>query len=234
MTKRKAYFLLTAMNFIIYGLNGIYYSFIQQYLSSCQPPIAAGYLLSVGPAVTMISPFFWGIKADKAKYKNTVMLITVIGGALSLCTLPLSGDGFVPMLLTLVTIMFFIAPFSSLVDAITLEYAGDNGMKFGFMRWIGTLSFGAVTLGVSVLYDIDKYWFLYSYAILALLGAIVLILSPRVRGHAEKHRHLSLRPIFRDRRLMGYTAMIGMSQFVWAYYLNAYPSYITETLSMPQ
>lgn len=232
MTKKRAFVLLTLMNFIIYGMNGIYYSFIQQYIGVYQPPVAAGYLLALGPAVTMISPFFWGIRADKAKYKNTILLINLIGGAVSLSVLPLFPESFPYLFVVLVTLMFFIAPFATMADAITLDIASDMGLTFGMMRCVGTLAFGVMTLLVSALYERSRAWFFIVYGILAVMGVIVLLICPKAKGKADSKKRLDIRPIFRDRTLMSYTALICMSQFLWQFYLNLYPGYVTGELGM--
>lgn len=230
---KSAYIYFILVNFAVYGLNGIYYSFIQQYVLSYQSPVPAGYLLAVGPAVTILAPLFWGWAADKSKFKNTVMAITVVGGAVSMCALGLNHS-FVYMFAVLFVIMFFIAPFGSLVDTVSLEYANEHGMAYGLLRVMGTIAFGVMSLVVSAFYETNENSMFIAYAALAVPAVAFILLAPKVRGHAKKKEKYSLRPIFADRTLMGYFAVTAVSQFAWGCYLNAFPSYLTTTLGLGQ
>jgi len=221
------------MNFAVYGMNGIYYGFIQQYVSAYQTPVAAGYLLAVGPAVTVIAPFFWGWAADRARFKNTVLALAVAGGALTFCLLGVDHS-FIYMFALLVAVMFFISPFGSLIDTVSLEYSNEHDMSFGFMRVTGTVAFGVMTLIISLFYAQSESSMFIGYVLLAAVGVCVTLFAPRVQGHAQNREKYSLRPIFADKKLMGYFFVIGISQFAWMCYLNNEPAYITDTLGLPQ
>ena len=67
-------------NILIYGFTGLYYCFIQLYLHG-QTSLSAtyiGFLLSMAQAVAIFAPPFWGVCADKAKYKKHVLLVLII------------------------------------------------------------------------------------------------------------------------------------------------------------
>ncbi|HPE95681.1 MAG TPA: MFS transporter [Bacillota bacterium] len=232
-SRRSAYAFFIIMNFAVYGMNGIYYGFIQQYVSAYQTPVAAGYLLAVGPAVTVIAPFFWGWAADRARFKNTVLALAVAGGALTFCLLGVDHS-FIYMFALLVAVMFFVSPFGSLIDTVSLEYSNEHDMSFGFMRVTGTVAFGVMTLIISLFYAQSESSMFIGYVLLAAVGVCVTLFAPRVQGHAQNREKYSLRPIFADKKLMGYFFVIGISQFAWMCYLNNEPAYITDTLGLPQ
>ena len=68
-------------NVLLYGFTGLYYCFVQLYLHSETPhsDTYIGILLSVSQAVAIFAPLFWGVCADKARYKKTVLLIMAAG-----------------------------------------------------------------------------------------------------------------------------------------------------------
>lgn len=234
MRRKTDYFLLILMNFVIYGLNGIFYSYIQQYVGAYQPPIETGLLVALGPLVTIFAPFFWGVRADKAKYKNTVLLICLIGGSCFLSLMTLNPQSFAFLFVTMIGITFFESAYASICDAVSIGYAQEHGMRFGFMRCMGTVAFGSMTMLVSALYDIQKEWFIYVYLILAVIGLVVVIIAPKANGHAEKKQKLDFSPIFKDKKLMLYVALSCLAQFLWQFYLNLYPAYVTEVMGMSQ
>lgn len=234
MRRKRDYFLLILMNFVIYGLNGIFYSYIQQYVGAYQPPIQTGLLVALGPMVTIFAPFFWGVRADKAKHKNTVLLICLIGASSFLSLMLLDPQSFAFLFFTMIGVTFFESAYASICDAVTIGYAQENNMRFGFMRCMGTVAFGCMTMAVSALYEIQKEWFIYAYLMLAAVGLVVVLISPKASGHAPKKQKLDFSPIFKDKKLMIYVAMSCLAQFLWQFYLNLYPSYVTEVMGMSQ
>jgi len=234
MNRKRAYFFLTVINFVMYGLNGIYFSYISEYLSNYQSPVQVGYLVALGQLVMIFAPMFWGVRADKAKYKNSPLLICIIGGMVSISLIGVNPQSFVYLLVVIFTLLCFQSAFSGLSDAVSIGYASENGMKFGFMRCMGTIAYGVATLAVSALYEIAIEWFIYTYLILASLGIVAVIFAPKVKGYHTQKGKMDFAPIFLDKKLMGYVMLCTMSQFLWQFYLSLYPGYVTETLGMSQ
>lgn len=224
---------LTAANGLIYGLNALYYCFIQLYLSKFHTPASVGVLLSVGPLIAIFAPLFWGILADRAKYKNTIMLITVLGSAICYLLLPIDNS-FVWLFLTMFLLMFFMSPFGGMIDTITLEYTSISGVAYGPIRLSGTLVFGIIPMILTPFTEKNIYIVFYVYSAVALLAALSIILMPKVSGHAKKSEPVDIKSIFCCFPLMLLFVAMAVSQFTWAYYLNFYPTFLTTELKMPQ
>nr|MBQ4318049.1 MFS transporter [Clostridia bacterium] len=224
---------LVAANGLVYGFNALYYCFIQIYLEQYHDPVNAGILLAIGPLVSIFAPLFWGVRADKAKYKNTILLITVIGSALFYTAL-MFNHSFWYQFAILTVLMFFMSPFGGLIDIITLEYTSESGVAYGPIRLTGTFVFGALPMVLTIFTETNINIIFPCYLILAAVCTAALILMPKVEGHADESEKISMMPVFRDYRLMVIFIMTAVSQFTWAYYLNFFPTYITGDLGLPQ
>ena len=214
-------------NGIVYGLNALYYCFIQIYVGSCHSEETSGVLLSIGPLVAIFAPIFWGLLADRSRSKNAVLAISILGSAVFYFLIGL-GQSFWYLAATLFLTMFFMAPFGGLVDTVTLEYTSSNRVAYGPIRICGTLVFGLLPMLLTSFTERDIRVIFPAYVLLALLGAAAVLLSPRVEGHGGGEKRPSVLPLFRDGRLMLIFFFVGISQFTWAYYLNYYPSRLTE------
>jgi len=224
---------LSAANGLVYGFNALYYCFLQIYLEMYHPPVTAGILLSVGPLVAIIAPMFWGIQADKAKYKNNILTVTIIGSAVSFFLL-MVNQSFWWLFGILLFVMFFMSPFAGLIDTITLEYATQNNIAYGPMRLTGTFVFGLIPMVLTAYTEVNINIIFYAYLVIAALCIIAVQLMPKVPGYARDKIKVSIKPVLTDKKLMLMVGMVFMSQTAWGYYNNFFPTYITGTLGLPQ
>lgn len=224
---------LFASNALVYGLNALYYCFIQIYISQYHPDDVTGVLLAIGPFVAIFAPVFWGMAADRARSKNLILTIAVIGSAVFYFLLGL-GHSFWYLAAMLTLVMFFMSPFGGLVDIITLEYTAENKVPYGPIRICGTFAFGLLPMLLTGFTDKNINVIFYVYLVMAVLCAAAIMTSPRVEGHGTREKRPSVLPLFRDKRLMLLFLFVGVSQFTWAYYLNYFPNHLTGDLGLPQ
>ena len=185
---------LFAANGLVYGLNALYYCFIQIYLEQYHTPVNVGILLSIGPLVSIFAPLFWGMSADRARYKNSVLTLTVAGSAVFYVALMFSHN-FIYLFIMLILLMFFMSPFGGLIDIITLEYTAESGFPYGPIRVLGTIVFGGLPMLLTVFTDTNIYIIFYAYAAVAALSILALLIMPKVEGHAEKSERINILPI---------------------------------------
>lgn len=233
MKKFVKIFSIFAANGLIYGLNALYYCFIQLYLEKFHSAVSVGILLSVGPMVAIFAPILWGMLADKSKYKNNILACAVIGSAFAYIALQF-GDSFGWHFAALLVLMFFLSPFGGLIDTITLEYSAESGFPYGPVRLTGTIVFGLLPMVLTIFTETNIYLIFWAYAVMAALCVLSLKFMPMVKGHASGRTKINFKPLFRDPRLMLMFLMIAVSQFAWGYYINFFPSYLTGTLGLPQ
>jgi len=223
---------LFAINAGVYALSALFYSFVQLFLGTTHTPIEVGALLSVGQVSAVISPLMWGIAADKAKYKNTILTITMAGSAICYFAMTLS-DSFMWHAVTIAAALCFLAPSTTLTDTITLEYTYRNKLKYGTIRVMGTLSFGVISCVLSLFIKDDYTPVFLIYLVVAAACCLIMFFTPKVEGHAS-HRKLSLKPLFHEKTLMWLFVFIAAANFGWGYYLNFFPSYLINDLGTPQ
>lgn len=224
------------INACVYGASALYYCFIQIYLLKSHDTVTVGTLLSIGPIVAVVAPVFWGIWADKAKYKNIVLAVAMMGSGIAYCTVALT-DNVVLLGVILAVNMWFLSSFGGLVDTITIEYTYDNGLKYGVIRIFGTIAFGLIACVLSFYLEQDLNLIFKLYAVVCLVSFVMLLISPKVRGHSYGKKSdgksgFDIRPVFKDRTLMWMIGFTGIAQFAWGYYLNFFPSHL-EDLGMP-
>ncbi len=220
-------------NALLYGFTGLYYCFIQLYLHNETPhsPTYVGILLSIPQAVAIFAPLFWGICADKARYKNTVLMSIAIGMTAFYCAVPKS-NAFWWLCITLGCTMFFLSAIGSVLDVICMEVADTEHLRYGPMRLMGMLGYGFVSFGLSFFIGDSLHTVFPVCAILGLFCCFCIGFMPGVKGHAHA-RKTQFGPLFKGKELLSLIAILATAQFAYGYYLNFFPSYLTEELSAP-
>jgi len=224
---------LYASNAILYGFTGLYYCFIQLYLHNETPHSSTqiGILLSIAQAVAIFAPLFWGICADKARYKKTALMIIVIGVTVFYCAVPWS-DHFLWLCLTMACTMFFLSALGSVLDVICMETASTENLRYGPMRLMGMFGYGFVSFGLSFFIADNLQTVFKVCAVMGLLCCICVGFMPGVKGHAYA-RKMHFSPLFKGKNLPVLIAILATAQFAYGYYLNFFPSYLTNELSAP-
>ncbi len=215
-------------NALIYGLTALFGSFMPLYIEKCFPgdDTTLGYLMSIGPLVSIFAPIVWGMLADKAKSKNSVLIAATFGAAVFYFVIQYNNSP-IYLAVMMALCMFFASSFGSLVDVITLEYATDTGKSYGLPRALGSIGYGLIAYVLSIFTENDINIIFYAYAIIALFSIISVFTSPRVAGHSAGRQKLNLAPIFKDKKLLMLIFFAIIGQFTWTYYSNSFPIYLT-------
>ena len=223
---------LFAVNALGYALTAAYNNFAPLYITGIHGSIKAGILLSIGPIVSIFAPMFWGVCADKAKYKNTILLILAVGTGLSYYTLTFSENFFYQGAI-LAVVMFFLSALPGILDTITIDFTTKARIAYGPPRIMGTLAYGIISLGLSMFISDDMSPVFVIMLALMLFTVLSSLTMPHISGYAHNRGKISLLPLFKNGRFMIYILMIFIMQFAWAYYQNCFPTYLADTLGMP-
>jgi PPP family 3-phenylpropionic acid transporter len=213
-------------NGLIYGLNSLYYSFIPKYLKDIAGKTEGeiGGLLSIGPLVGIISMIFFGIAADKAKAKNNVLIFIIIISAIVFCSINFSNS-YVFLMIIFAGLLFFLSPFGGLLDAISLEFTTAAGFKYGPMRIMGSVAFGAFSLIISLILSIFKNYIdvriIFPAFVLAAAGAVIAVkMMPKVEGHARGKVKVSYKEFFKDKACITLLIFMFVGHFGYGCYVN--------------
>ncbi|MCQ2432817.1 MAG: MFS transporter [Clostridia bacterium] len=249
--KRKgSLFCLYASNAMVYAFNALFYCFLPIYFNDLYSSEQAGIILSIGPAVCVIAPMFWGVLADRAKYKNTVLISVILISAVFFFLLKIRL-AFLPMCFLVAVVMLFMSPIAAIIDAITLEHSENAHISYGPIRVMGTLGFGGISLISGLFTGADINVIFYIFVGMAIVCSAALMLCPQIEGHAHKKNvpktdktkqeksSPCIGSLIRDKRLMLLILFMLVLQFAYSFYSNFYPTYLTGdpaegALGLPQ
>ena len=205
---------------VSYMTTAVYVVFIPVFLNGLgYSRTLVGTLLALGPFIALLAHPAWGIAADRATSKNTVLFALILGASACILLFPLSGA--LPFVfLSIVLFSAFQSSIIPLSDAIALEHLSSTGRAFGPVRLAGTLGYAvmAVVAGVVARQRIDAIFPLY--AAMGLLSFLVAFGLPKVRGHQSAGTRVPLRRLFEDRGLVLLLAFNFTLQLTLGFYYS--------------
>ena len=174
------FFMLYAL---IYGGNSIITTFMPVYLKDLSFNNAnIGLILAIGPLIAIFAQPFWGITADRSKYKNTTLQILLISCAMISIIYTLNGS-FYYILIVYSALMFFYAPIFSTSDSITLESIEGTKLNFSVIRLGGTIGYMIVVLATGYAAGVDTKIMFLIYSSIALASFSLIFTLPKIKGH---------------------------------------------------
>ncbi|MEB4794419.1 MFS transporter [Paenibacillus chondroitinus] len=214
---------------VIYMGNAVYGTFLPVYLYNVKfSQEQIGMLLSLGPLVAMLGQPIWGALGDRAKTKNSVLALLLIGSGISIMFFPLSHQ-FIYLLILICVFMFFQTSIFALSDAITLEEL-DRRPKwnFGWIRLGGTIGFATMSLvfGIVAKSHINSMFPVYAGTMLA--GLLLLWCFPPAASRQANVTGKRFRELFRNGKLMFYLGINFIVQVTLGYYYAFFPIYFKE------
>lgn len=212
----------------MYMANAIYGTFVPVYLSNIgYGQTAIGALLALGPFIAMIAQPIWGVAGDRAKTKNVILQILLLGSAISIIIYPLSnGFYYIAFIMGLYT--FFQTSIAPLSDAITLEYIDKTRWKFGTIRMAGTIGFAimSVLAGIIAKKNINAI-FILCFGVIMLNFAISFLL-PKIKGYQYNAPKVSIWELFKNHELVLLMIFNLIIQTTLGFYYAFFPIYFKE------
>lgn len=130
-----------------------------------------GLLTGITPLVTFFGAPFWTRLADSTRRHRLIMTLTMSGGILAVCVLPLLR-AFLPILAAGLLMSFFMSPSSSFADNATMHALGDRKDLYGRIRLGGSIGFAlAAPIAGAVVQNTDlrvAFWIAGTLYLLAL------------------------------------------------------------------
>jgi PPP family 3-phenylpropionic acid transporter len=225
---RLSYFYL--FYFFIYMGNAVYGTFIPLYFRDAGfDSSQIGILLGIGPLVAILAQPFWGTLSDRARTKNTILLMLIAGSGGAMLLYPLS-DGFGYLLGMISIFTFFQASIFAVSDAITLEELDRQRWASGFsrIRLAGTLGFAIMSIAFGLIAE-KRVDLLFSvYAMVMAVSFLFVLRFPSVAGHQKSGRRIRIWILFRNRKLVFYLAVNFVLHITLGYYYTFFPLYFQE------
>lgn len=202
---------LATYNYFFYAINAIFISYLPVYFTfKGISPVEIGFLLGIGPIISILSPPLWGYVSDKYKtVKNVLLFIlfaTVIVGTVMFQTITFGW-----MLVWVIAFNFFISPISPLTDGLSYRVSEVYGISFGTIRSFGSLGFAATALMMGYLLEplgLDNiYLFFLGFGFMALLTCLRLTDAP---SSAKPVSILSIWSVFRRKKILWFLLVVLM------------------------
>jgi MFS transporter, PPP family, 3-phenylpropionic acid transporter len=211
---------------VIYMANAVYGTFIPVYFQTVGATTTQiGVLLSLGPLVAVLAQPIWGSLGDRAKTKNSVLRVLIIGTGFIILLFPVSTK-FNYLLIMVCLFNFFQTSIAPISDTITLEELDkQKRWSFGTIRLGGTIGFAvmSLTFGWIAKSNLDSLFTVY--ALIMLVSVILLTRFPSVMGYQSSGRKMNIGVLFKNRKLMIYLSINLVLQITLGYYYTFFPVY---------
>ncbi len=199
---RSSGFALFVYYFFMYVAMAPFTAFLSTYyneigLSASQ----IGVLSGIGPIVVIFGQFVWGRMADRAKQKNTVLLVATLLTGITVYAFSLNPS-FLYLLMINIFYNFTNCSIIQLSDSIALEYASGHNLRFSIIRMGGSIGFSCCTLAVGFLLTGDAGKMFAINAVFLLISAIALLFMPKVSGARRDRQKANYRDLFADKKLV--------------------------------
>ncbi len=146
-----------------------------------------GILGSLAPLMSLVANPFWGTTADRFQKHQVILAICVLmAGILSIPFIWLQG--FLPILLLLLAMIFFRSPVPPLLDTAVMGMLVNNGGSYGRQRMFGSIGFLLTSYGLGQIMaadDLDLIFWVHG-ALLA-VGCTLLSFMLPFHRHTEEH-----------------------------------------------
>lgn len=184
---------LKMQNFFFFSSLAIVVTFLPLYfqkvgLSTNQ----IGFILAVGPFVSVIGQPFWGIVADRTgSIKRTILLLTISTSLL--CLGVFLGKSFFVIFLSMALFMFFMTSIGPLTESMNVRVTITHGVNYGSIRAWGSIGFSLSAIGIGAILAIiglSKMVFLY-----IVLMFFIILYSQRTEEISQATSKMSVKDV---------------------------------------
>jgi len=221
--RNKTVFLFMLYYTLFYMANGVYFPYINLYYLDLGFSVTQiGILSALGPIMAILTQPIWGYISDRARYRNTVLGIALIGTLAAAVLFPLYKS-FAYVFFITVAFMGFYMPTFPLEDAITLEYAQKENYQFAPIRLFGTLGFAMMLLLFSPFLGSRVSQIFTYFSILFVITITLFFTLPKMESGRKEGQTGSIRSLLMDRELL----FIFAYNFIIHMTIGYYASFIT-------
>ncbi len=167
-----------------------------------------GWVLAVGPAISIISKPFWGFMSDKYQTVQKILKIIAFGLIIS-SIIFLQMQTLALILGVAVLFYFFSSPIGPLADSLTHRRAEALGVSFGSIRTWGSIGFAICSLLVGGLLDwIGVQYLVIPYVFMATVVLITCFYLVDVKVETEPVHLRDVKKLIKNGPLLLYLAIL--------------------------
>lgn len=225
MTKKIAviasiYYLLTYMAGAIFtSYASLYY--VEIGLNNGQ----IGTIGAVIAVIALVAQPLMGTVSDKSVRKNGILKFVVLMAGLTVWLIPLAKGKFLLILAAVAVFSFFNSTINPLGDAITLEIAHKEGLKFSKIRMVGSLGYAIMAAVAGKVFSISiLYMFPMIFAI-RLMSFGLSFLLPIVKGYKNSKNPIGFMELFKDKKLILLYSYIFILSCTFGFFISFHAVY---------
>lgn len=213
---------------LYYMTNGVYQGFITVYykdvgLSTQQ----IGLLQGAIPIVALLSQPFWGAMGDRARSRNNVLRIMILG-AMGCAVLFALNTSFGYLAMVVCLFSAFYTSLQPMGDSIVLEGLHRKRFEFGPARLCGCLSFALCNAFAGSLLEghMDRVpWYT---ALLLGVTFVATFALPHTQGHSREKNRQSIRVLLRMPGILPMLTLLALLQITMGYFFAFYSVHFTS------
>jgi MFS transporter, PPP family, 3-phenylpropionic acid transporter len=201
--EKTALFPISSYYAFIYMSVGAYTSYISLYYEAMNlNEKEIGILVSLSSVVALLAQPYWGIQADRAKKKNTILIICLLCSGLSIWFIPLAGSNFWILMAATTVFGIFQCAVNPLSDTIALELSANGTFRFPIVRTIGSLGYAVMSAIAGWIFNLSISYIFAVFSALMILSVIHCKWIPTVGGHQKGTTNVRLVELFKNKRLL--------------------------------
>ena len=167
-----------------------------------------GLLAAISPIISFFGAPLWTGAADASHRHKLVTMLSILGVVIVAFIFP-GVASFGGLLLMISLYSFFGAPTGSLVDSAVLTLLGDRKERYGRIRLWGTIGYGVVApFAGDLIGRLGLKWAFWGYAILMLVGLLVIFRIPFRQSHSNSSFRGGMRVLFANQPWMLFLVMV--------------------------
>lgn len=226
---RERFWRYAAFMMAYYITNAVYQGFLSLYfrdVAGLSTQWISIVMASV-PFVSMFTQTMWGLAGDKMRTRNTVLRILAVGAAVCILLLRLSANAWW-ILGVMCVFSCFYTSIQPMGDSIILENLDKRSLRFGPIRLAGCWSFAVVSFFAGRFLESRIGTTIYITAALLCLVFASTYALPATPGHQHGREKVSVRVLFREKKLMRLFGFMTMLQMTMGYFYTYYSIYFTS------
>jgi PPP family 3-phenylpropionic acid transporter len=186
-----------------------------------------GILLAIGPFASILAQPLWGLRADRARYKNTVLLILLGGSLLASQLIPLYANFWYIM-----AAMFLLTSFSMatvpISDTITVELCQERAWDYGRIRTAGSVGYSTMGWVSGIWIAGNNARIFPLFAAFSLVTIAIAVLIPRVGGHQRVKIRMPYIQLLKNKRLATVLAISFVANVTLGMHYSFFGVYFRE------
>jgi PPP family 3-phenylpropionic acid transporter len=199
----KNFFSIAIYYCLIFASGGAYSSYIGLYYTDVGfDTIQIGTITSLSAVIAIIVQPFWGLTGDRAKYKNSVLILCIFMSVISNWFIPISGNIFWLIIIVSLFFTIFQCAINPLSNAITLELASKHNFTFSNVRTFGSVGYACMSFVAGWVINYSIYYIFVLYSLLMFLSLSLTPLISKVKGHQREGNKVKFSEILKNRKLI--------------------------------